>query len=456
MQENNDKYAYEEIDGKIVSVEEATEIQKNQKKSLRLKIAVLCLAIIGGGLIISEINDKDTNKDNTVQESDNNQFSDEKNTVYNQESKEYIDKMIDEYLKPSFDSMKTEIITTVCEEAYEAGQAAAISFGKNAVKDPKYAEYEVEAVRNAYNLGYENGLKVYNEVKAAEEENNEIEKNKTVKLSRSDMLKSFIDKGLSIEEAENEVLAIEEKEANENDSLTLLESFFVEMEVKNSQNIEDVQQIIDNFKFNYHDYPKYKRLVFLDKNTREIVITTPYNLSDYWIETGYEYIGSSDKVDVFVYEKEVRNVQMDDTDNYNVISDWSKTGEYVITDGTHLPSDDISTKYVLRALAVRGEGIQRKWWHPYSDGISEDINVNEISKDSIVNISKIADNVYDAARGNFISQDKIYEEAFSDENIRELNDYGIVEGKNIQAIESNDGTIIGYTVEENTTSGKVR
>ena len=59
MQENNDKYTYEEIDGKIVSVEEATEIQKKQKKSFRLKIAALCLAVTVGGLAYHKLNDKE-------------------------------------------------------------------------------------------------------------------------------------------------------------------------------------------------------------------------------------------------------------------------------------------------------------------------------------------------------------------------------------------------------------
>ena len=476
MQENNDKYTYEEIDGKIVTVEEAKEIHKKQKMLFRLKIVALCLfisnGVIHGKKLIDHLDNNDVGLEQDFDyemENINEEISNSKNVIVDESSltEEQIAKAKENYLANNpdvIDATDSEIIQSekymeeckkLCEEAYESGQAAALSFGANAVKDSNYTEHELEVVRNAYNQGYENGLKVYNEVKEVETENDKLEK-KDAKLSRTDLLKSFVDKGLSIDEAENEVLALEEKSANESDCLTTLESFFVEREVKNIKNSEEAEQLFGNLKSNHNDYQNYKRLVFFDKNAGHIVITTPYNLSDYWNENDYEFIGSSDNINVFVYEKEVRNIRMDDTDNYSVISDWAKTGEYVVSDERESFVDNISTRYSLRAFSVRGEGIERKAWHPYANGISENSNLNEISKDKIVDTSKIADNVYDAARGNFISQDKIYEEFFSDENIRELNDYGIVEGMNIQSIESNDGSIIGYTVDENITSGKIR
>lgn len=66
-------------------------------------------------------------------------------------------------VKKKDDEIKKDY-TALCQEAYSVGQKETISQGASAPINSKYANHEQSVVRNAYNEGRNNGIKVYNEM----------------------------------------------------------------------------------------------------------------------------------------------------------------------------------------------------------------------------------------------------------------------------------------------------
>lgn len=159
MQENNDKYTYEEIEGKIVSVEEATEIKKNQKISLRLKIVALCTAVAIGGVAYHKLNDKEETK-----------IGNEVGAFQIDENNEALKKLDSELFGNVDNSSDESLNEYFIKNAFNEGFNAALS--KNAEIIHGYENDDTKELREAFEEGYREGLEQYNNQKLEDVNNN--------------------------------------------------------------------------------------------------------------------------------------------------------------------------------------------------------------------------------------------------------------------------------------------
>lgn len=62
--------------------------------------------------------------------------------------------------------------------------------------------------------------------------------------------------------------------------------------------------------------------------------------------TQFVFLGQSESTNVVLYQKEVRMVSTDEFGNVVVNSDWIKTDQYIMNDGTDIPVNTIDTRYI--------------------------------------------------------------------------------------------------------------